>query len=55
MTIPIDDQTHPDEHELSKDETVQGNPGKPQSDYETGGPEHAGQTPQQRDPTDTQV
>jgi hypothetical protein len=35
MTVPIDDETHPDEHERTPDEVKQGNPGRPQSDFES--------------------
>jgi hypothetical protein len=34
MTIPIDDESHPHEHVRTQDETKQGNPGRPQSDFE---------------------
>ncbi len=34
MSTPIDDETYPDEHQRSVEDVKQGNPGKPQSDYE---------------------
>jgi hypothetical protein len=34
MSIPIDDETFPDEHVRTADEVKQGNSGRPQSDYE---------------------
>jgi hypothetical protein len=34
MSIPIDDETFPAEHQRAEDETKQGNPGQPQSDFE---------------------
>jgi hypothetical protein len=34
MTIPIDDESHPEEHHREPAEVKQGNPGKPQADYE---------------------
>jgi hypothetical protein len=34
MSIPIDDEAFPAEHQRTPDEVRQGNPGKPQSDYE---------------------
>ena len=34
MTIPIDDETFPDEATRAADDVEQGNPGRPQSDYE---------------------
>jgi hypothetical protein len=34
MSIPIDDETFPEEHTRTQDEVKQGNPGHPQSDYE---------------------
>jgi hypothetical protein len=34
MTVPIDNETNPEEYERSAEETRNGNPGKPQSHYE---------------------
>jgi hypothetical protein len=34
VSIPIDDETFPAEHQRTPDKIRQGNPGKPQSDYE---------------------
>ncbi len=34
MTIPIDDEVHRDESEPTPEEIEQGNPGRPQSDFE---------------------
>jgi hypothetical protein len=52
MTIPIDEESHPEEHKRTPEETEQGNPGKPQRDYEVAGPHHPGETLEQADPTD---
>ena len=37
MTHSIDDATFPDEAHRTPEETKQGNPGRPQSDFEGGG------------------
>jgi hypothetical protein len=34
MSIPIDDETFPAEHQRTKEDVKHGNPGQPQSDYE---------------------
>jgi hypothetical protein len=34
MSIPIDDETFPEEKSRTRDEVKQGNPGRPQSEYE---------------------
>jgi hypothetical protein len=53
VTIPIDDETHPEESRRSPEEVEQGNPGKPQSDYEPQEPESLGDEPP--DGADNQV
>lgn len=52
MRHPIEDDTHPDEADWTPEETKQGNPGRPQSDFEGGGPHHPEQTAEELDPTD---